>query len=158
MKSTLYKWTNGKWKINPTDGVAYSGEIIYAKGNECIEASAGENACRIILFYEVKNKKAALLHTNDMNGEEYETLINAIKGKKFNISNTKVFLCGDEGEEGYKSWNDDIECYLKNIGHKKVCRITKGKEKNVKINLSQNRLTITDSSGNDLLGENNCNI
>ena len=150
MKSRLYKWTNSKWKKNPSDGIAYSGEIVYAAGDETIEASAGQDACRVILFYDKTKEKAALLHTNDMNGEEYKELIDAIKIKKFKMSTTEVFLCGDEGDESYKSWNDDIEQYLKNLGYN-TCRVTKGKEKNVIINPGQDTLSITDSNGRNLL-------
>lgn len=150
MKSILYKWKNSKWEKDPTNGFAYSGEIIYTKGDETIEACAGQNACRIILFYDKIKEKAVLLHTNDMNGDEYKTMIKAIKIKRFNTSTTNVFVCGDEEDEDYKSWNDDIEQYLKQLRYNS-CRITKGKEKNVKINPGQNELKITDRTGCNLL-------
>lgn len=150
MNSKLYKWMDGEWIIDPPDGVAYSGQIIYALGDECIEASAGEDACRIILFFDHVKKKAALLHTNDMNGVEYIQLVNALKTKKFNTETTKVFLCGDEGDDGYRQWNDSIEEFIKNLGYD-VTRVIKGKEKEVCVNPGRNELTITDRHGRNLL-------
>jgi len=151
MKSKLSKWNeHDKWRDDPTNGVAYAGEIIYAVGNEDIQAGAGEDACRVVLFYDKTRRKAALLHTNDLNGTEYKTMLHAIRPRRFNAVTTQVYLCGDEGEEEFRSWNDEIERHIQAMGYN-VIRISRGREKNVLINPGNDLLSITDKDGRDLM-------
>jgi len=147
MKSHLFKWTSKDgWHINPSNGFAYMDEIVYAQGDEDIEASAAEDGCRVILFYDEQRKKAALIHTSDHNGTEYRDLIDKLKSKKFSAVSTKVVLCGDEAEEEHKSWSDDIESYIQNLGYV-TKRIWRGPGKNVFINPGRREVTITDRTG-----------
>lgn len=151
MITILEKWINNIWEKDPSDGIAYSGEVVYAKGDEEIEASTAINGCRIVLFYDEIKEKAAILHINQMNDEQYKILINAVRIKKFNISNSKVYLCGDEVYEDQKSWNDAIELYLNDLKYETIVRITNGRGKEVVINPGQSNLSIKDSIGRNLI-------
>jgi hypothetical protein len=149
IKSRLEKWANGKWLKDPANGSAYSSEIVYAIGNEDIDASAGVDACRLIVFYDSSKQKAAILHSACDDGEEYRRMLDAIRSKKFRNSTTTVFLCGD-GKENYTEWNDEIETAIVELGYV-VTRISKGKGKNVSVNPANDDLTITDHADRNLL-------
>lgn len=149
-KSILYKYFDGKWAIDPPNSIAYSGEVIYTKGDENIEASAAEDACRLVLFFDRKNEKAAIAHIHLMNTEQYKDLINPIRTKKFDTTTTMVYLCGDETTYEYQSWNDEIESYVVKMGFT-VKRIVSGNGKDVIVNPGADELVIKDSNNRLLI-------
>lgn len=149
-KSILYKYADGKWIIDPPNGIAYSGEVIYTKGDEKIEASGAEDACRLVLFFDKQNEKAAIAHIQLMNTEQYKDLLSPIRAKKFNPGTTTVYLCGDEPSHEYENWNDEIESYIVKMGFT-VKRIVQGNGKDIIINPGADDLVIKDSNNRLLI-------
>ncbi|MFZ6013019.1 MAG: hypothetical protein ACOYXT_21935 [Bacteroidota bacterium] len=150
VKSTLQKYEDGQWRDDPPSGIVYGGEVLYVKGDETIEAAAAQDGCRIVLFYDAKNKKAAIAHLDRMTDEDqYTDLIKPINKKRFNSEATIVYLCGDEGTDEYSAWNDEIETYISQMGFN-VKRISQGRGKDVFVNPGRNEIKISDSKGNIL--------
>lgn len=139
----LNLFSNSEWSYLPSSNTANSGEIVYAKGDETIDAGAANDACRILILWDETKNKAALIHfCHERNCAEIKELLTAAASKKFDRKKTKLFLAGDVDNAEKQEWNRMIKKEIIKRGYKNPTVITKGRGKDVYINPEQAFLVV----------------
>ncbi|HYF66734.1 MAG TPA: hypothetical protein VD884_01300 [Ohtaekwangia sp.] len=142
---------NGKWTNDSSETVASAGEIIFTNDDLLISAGSGEGACRLLLLFEAKLKKASILHFGSRSDtEEIDALLRAIKVKKFNKERTEVFLAGDVVRDEDSHWNLLIANALQVEGYKSPDIFSQGRQTGVYVNPKQNFILVTDAKGRQI--------